>query len=67
MKQVDNITTVISNIPEKTLICANEIFQELLLDNQLSEGNFYKVLERLVAKKQLFRMSKGIYTRPQKI
>lgn len=66
MKQVEQIVTAIADIPERTLIFASEFFQERLSDNQLSEENFYKVLERLVTKKQLVRLSKGIYSRPQK-
>lgn len=66
MKQAKQIMTAIADIPERTLIFASEFFQERLSDNQLSEENFYKVLERLVAKKELVRMSKGIYSRPQK-
>lgn len=66
MTQVKNIVDYITKIPKMELIFANELYEQIEKKFLVSEENFYKVLERLVRKTELVRLSKGVYTRPQK-
>ncbi|MGT2801781.1 DUF6088 family protein [Streptococcus henryi] len=65
MNQSKRIRTAISNISENKVIFASELFLKLTSGEDYSEENFYKVLERLVTKKSLMRISKGVYVRPK--
>lgn len=65
MKQSQQIINIISRIPEKEIIFASELYRQFEEEVQISEENFYKILERLVTKGDLVRLSKGIYTKPK--
>lgn len=66
MKKTEKVKRLIDKIPEKKLFFASDLYKKNYnLNQDISEPNFYKILERLVENKSLSRVSKGIYTRPK--
>ncbi len=59
MKNKDKIIHFFSELPEGTIVSANEIYEKHF--SKMSEASFFKALERLVKEDVLKRPAKGMY------
>lgn len=64
MTQTQVVKSVIDNIPINTLFVASDLYKKM--PQVVSEGNYYKILERLLRENDIMKLSKGIYYVPKK-
>ena len=65
MNNVEFIKSELNKYGKNEIIFASKLYKEVLFNKQVSELSFYKTLERMYKKKEIEKLSKGIYYFPK--
>lgn len=65
MNNTEFIKSELNKYGQNEIIFASKLYKEVLFNKQVSELSFYKTLERMYKKKEIEKLSKGIYYFPK--